>query len=82
MSTVTQELWKVLDARDESSQFVSAGSSQPVLAGLTVEGAGAVGFPISAPQAQQLIETAGRPGTLRSGGGHDRRHRCTPRLAT
>jgi hypothetical protein len=58
MAKVAEQLLRALDALDVSPQFCVAGSVDPVLPGLEVEGVGPVGVPVSPDAARQLIAHA------------------------
>jgi len=58
MSSITTQLWNVLNSLGESSQFFASGILEPVLPGLEVERIGNVGVPVSAVDAKRLIKQA------------------------
>ncbi|MGV3722579.1 MAG: hypothetical protein ACO1SX_16855, partial [Actinomycetota bacterium] len=58
MGDPLQRLEKVLAPLGESSEFVAWGTLPPMLPGLEVEGAGAIGMPVSADDAGRMIAVA------------------------
>jgi hypothetical protein len=58
MADKIQELWKVLGALGESSQFVATGSLSAILPGLEVKKVGPIGIPVSQADAKRLIKAA------------------------
>jgi predicted 2-oxoglutarate/Fe(II)-dependent dioxygenase YbiX len=58
MNDAKQSLEDLLESLGESSQFVTAGSSTPVLPGLELKGVGSIGTPVSTADAKRLITKA------------------------
>src|SRR4051794_8594386 len=58
MSTLRKDLLAALDRIDRPGSFCVSGRVPAILPGLTVEGVGQVGLPLSAGQAKELIAHA------------------------
>ena len=58
MNDAKQALEDLLQSLGESSQFVTTGSSTPVLPGLKLKGGGSIGTPVSTADAKRLIAKA------------------------